>query len=199
MLIWINGAFGAGKTTTAFELHRRLPDSYIYDPENLGYFLQKNTPPACGRPDFQQIPLWREGNFQTLAWICSQYSGTVIVPMTLTDSGYEAEILGRLERAGVEVRRFALWASRETLLRRLKKRSLGRLGKERFAVEAIDRCLDFFRRAEGWTLLPTDRIPADAAAERLAELAGLRLTPDRRSGVRKRLDRLAVTARHIRL
>ncbi len=27
MIIRINGAFGAGKTTAAFELHRRLPDS----------------------------------------------------------------------------------------------------------------------------------------------------------------------------
>lgn len=27
MIIWINGAFGAGTTTLAEELHRRLPDA----------------------------------------------------------------------------------------------------------------------------------------------------------------------------
>ena len=36
MVIWLNGAFGAGKTQTAYELHRRLPDSFVYDPENAG-------------------------------------------------------------------------------------------------------------------------------------------------------------------
>ena len=45
MILWINGAFGSGKTTTAYELHRRLkPLSYVYDPENVGYFLRKNEP-----------------------------------------------------------------------------------------------------------------------------------------------------------
>jgi Ni2+-binding GTPase involved in maturation of urease and hydrogenase len=27
MIIWMNGAFGSGKTSAAFELNRRLPDS----------------------------------------------------------------------------------------------------------------------------------------------------------------------------
>lgn len=30
MIIWLNGAFGSGKTQTAYELHRRLRNSYIY-------------------------------------------------------------------------------------------------------------------------------------------------------------------------
>ena len=33
VIIWINGGFGAGKTTLAQELHRRLPDTVVYDPE----------------------------------------------------------------------------------------------------------------------------------------------------------------------
>jgi uridine kinase len=31
VIIWINGGFGAGKTTLAEELHRRLPDAVVYD------------------------------------------------------------------------------------------------------------------------------------------------------------------------
>src|SRR4029077_9391967 len=30
VIIWINGAFGAGKTALAEELHRRLPDAVLY-------------------------------------------------------------------------------------------------------------------------------------------------------------------------
>ncbi|CAI6224437.1 hypothetical protein NRS6186_01805 [Bacillus subtilis] len=40
MIIWINGAFGSGKTQTAFELHRRLNPSYVYDPEKMGFALR---------------------------------------------------------------------------------------------------------------------------------------------------------------
>lgn len=60
MIIWLNGAFGAGKTQTAYELRRRLPGSYVYDPENAGFFIRDNLPPAwsgtisrtspCGAP-----------------------------------------------------------------------------------------------------------------------------------------------------
>lgn len=32
-MIWINGAFGAGKSTLAQELKTRLPDALDYDPE----------------------------------------------------------------------------------------------------------------------------------------------------------------------
>jgi hypothetical protein len=33
MLIWINGAFGSGKTLIAHELQRRLQDALVTDPE----------------------------------------------------------------------------------------------------------------------------------------------------------------------
>jgi len=44
MIIWINGTFGAGKTTTACELHKRKPNSTVYDPERFGYVLMANIP-----------------------------------------------------------------------------------------------------------------------------------------------------------
>ncbi len=43
-IIWLNGAFGAGKTQTAYELHRRLENSFVYDPENIGFFFNQNLP-----------------------------------------------------------------------------------------------------------------------------------------------------------
>jgi hypothetical protein len=36
VIIWINGAFGAGKTALAEELRRRLPDAVLYNPEDVG-------------------------------------------------------------------------------------------------------------------------------------------------------------------
>src|SRR5580704_12366547 len=57
VIIWINGAFGAGKTTLAGELHRRLPDAVVYNPEDVGLMLWKWIPPGG---DFQHLPSWRE-------------------------------------------------------------------------------------------------------------------------------------------
>jgi hypothetical protein len=53
MIIWINGAFGGGKTTLAEELHRRLPDALPFDPEYVGYILRRWAPPAddAGEPE----------------------------------------------------------------------------------------------------------------------------------------------------
>ena len=57
MIIWINGAFGAGKTALAEELHRRLPDAVLYNPEDVGLMLWKQMRP---NGDFQHLPSWRE-------------------------------------------------------------------------------------------------------------------------------------------
>ena len=53
MILWLNGSFGAGKTTVAHELQRRLPDAFVYDPENVGYFLRKNARRCAGRRIFR--------------------------------------------------------------------------------------------------------------------------------------------------
>ncbi|MEW2546658.1 hypothetical protein AB0910_12900 [Streptomyces sp. NPDC047002] len=42
MIIWVNGPFGGGKTTTARLLHRQLPTSLITDPEEIGFVLRKS-------------------------------------------------------------------------------------------------------------------------------------------------------------
>ena len=39
MIIWVNGAFGVGKTQTSNELHRRIQNSFFFDAETAGYFI----------------------------------------------------------------------------------------------------------------------------------------------------------------
>lgn len=77
-IIWLNGAFGSGKTQTAGELYRRLPGSFVFDPEEFGFWLRKNEPPALRMPDFQNVPLWREVNYKLLARIAEGFGGAVI-------------------------------------------------------------------------------------------------------------------------
>ena len=59
-LVWINGPCGVGKTATAFELHRRLPDSVVCDPEHVGFGMCRMLPASLQRHLwFQDIPAWR--------------------------------------------------------------------------------------------------------------------------------------------
>ena len=39
MIIMVNGAFGAGKTSVANELLRRLDGAMLFDPEEVGFML----------------------------------------------------------------------------------------------------------------------------------------------------------------
>jgi hypothetical protein len=93
VIIWINGGFGAGKTTLAQELHRRLPDAVVYDPEDVGLMLWKWLPPGG---DFQHLPSWRELVVATALSLRRHHAQTLIVPMSLIRDAYRAEILGGL-------------------------------------------------------------------------------------------------------
>lgn len=198
MIVWLNGAFGAGKTTAAFELHRRLPGSFVYDPEEVGFFLRKNLPEACHTADFQDMPLWRRFNYQLLKELHARYDGPVIVPMTLVDPAYFEDIVGRLKDEGVPVVHIILYASRETILKRLRKRSLGRLGGESFAVEAIGRCMEFFERPGVGIKIVTDGVSVDRVVEQIAAVCALRLPPEKRGWLARHVDRLRTAVGHIR-
>jgi MoxR-like ATPase len=41
MIIWVNGPFGAGKTTLVEELSKRLGTAVTVDPELLGFVLKR--------------------------------------------------------------------------------------------------------------------------------------------------------------
>lgn len=100
MIIWLNGGFGAGKTTLAEELHRRLPEAVVYDPEQVGVMLWKFMRP---NGDFQDLASWRELVVATALSLRRHHADTLIVPMTLIRDAYRAEILGGLAAAGEEV------------------------------------------------------------------------------------------------
>ncbi len=122
MIIWINGTFGCGKTSVSNELHRRLENSYVYDPEEIGFFIRDNLPSGLKKEDFQDFRLWREFNYNMLSYITSNFNGTIIVPMTIINKQYFGEIVDKLKSDGLVIRHFTLLASKSTLLERLKRR-----------------------------------------------------------------------------
>jgi hypothetical protein len=204
VLLWINGAFGAGKTQTAFELHRRLPGSHVADPELIGFAIQKMLP-ADARGDFQDRPQWRSAVVATLVdAVVANGTDPVIVPMTLVDSTYFDEVMAGLTGAGVDVRHFALQASADTLRRRLRTRSAYWLGRvvgrpETWAMNQIPRCVPALTTERFAAHVPTDERSVDEVVEDVADRAGLSLERPRLPAARHQLRRIAVGVRHIRV
>lgn len=195
VIIWVNGAFGSGKSQTTHELHRRIPGSFLYDPENAGYFIRKNVPSSTALDDFQDYPMWRESNYGMLNYINGKFDGVILVPMTLVNPVYFDEIVGRLRRDNRTVHHFALCASKETLLRRLKSRGEG---ANSWAARQIDRCREGLSHEVFRHHLDTDALTIGEVSEQVAALAGIRLLPDNRSAIRKKADRLLTQLKQIR-
>jgi adenylylsulfate kinase-like enzyme len=59
VIIWLNGTFGAGKTTTARHLASRLANARHFDPELVGDLLMSALSDHEFK-DFQDLPPWRE-------------------------------------------------------------------------------------------------------------------------------------------
>ncbi|CAL9606586.1 NUDIX hydrolase [Streptomyces sp. enrichment culture] len=118
MIVWINGAFGAGKTTTARELIELIPNSTLFDPEIVGGSLSHLLPPKhlAEVGDYQDLPIWRRLVIDTAAAMLAELGGTLVIPMTLLRQDYRDEIFGGLAARRIAVRHVLL-APAETILR----------------------------------------------------------------------------------
>ncbi|MEK3763677.1 AAA family ATPase [Solibacillus sp. FSL K6-4121] len=189
MIIWLNGAFGAGKTQTAYELKHRIPNSIIYDPEQIGFYINKNMPKHLTTGDFQDHEIWREFNFKMIKYISNQFNGTIIIPMTITNPQYYEEIIERLKMEGVEVHHFVLCATKETLKQRLKSRFEK---KNSWPEQQIDRCMEGFKHPIFDGLIDTNSLALEQVAELIAKKLNIRLLNERRSSFKKRVDRFVM-------
>lgn len=118
MIVWVNGAFGAGKTGAACALLDLIPNSTLYDPGLTGAALRHLLPQKrlAEVTDFQDLPIWRRLVVDTAAALLAEVPGTLVVPMTLLRQEYRDEIFGGLASRRIPVHHVLL-ASEETILR----------------------------------------------------------------------------------
>lgn len=128
MIIWLNGAFGAGKTTTARELTHQLAKSRIFDSEQVGFMLRH----VLSEPveDFQDWPPWRSLVTHTAIEVLRYVEGTLVIPQTLLVQSYAQEIFQAFADAGITVRHYLLHVRQDELARRIEhdrveRRALG--------------------------------------------------------------------------
>lgn len=197
MIVWINGAFGGGKTHTAYELVRRTASTVLVDPELAGFGLQRTLPGPL-RSDFQDIAAWRTGVIEILDRVerSGDYEASV-VPMTLVEPAYLEEIHGGLRALGHDVRHVALITSPEMLRRRLRGRLEGLRGQETWAMRQIARCVRALSEMDAYKV-DNDHAGLDTVVEEVAAHVGLPLTRPALSAWRAQLRRLRVGVAVIR-
>jgi hypothetical protein len=122
MVILIDGAFGIGKTTVARLLAQRIPGSVIFDPERVGFVLQRFRK-ISGRPvaDFQDLRSWRRLSILGIR-TAAALRPHVIVPMAFSNLSYLQEIRGGIARFEPRVRHFCLVAPLPVVQERLRRR-----------------------------------------------------------------------------
>lgn len=119
MIVWLNGTFGCGKTTTAGELHSLIPSSRLFDPETVGYMLRPNL---ADRPvsDFQHWPPWRPLVVATATELARFTGHHLIAPQTILARAYMEEIFAGLREGGLPVFHVVLDADEDILRQRIQ-------------------------------------------------------------------------------
>lgn len=166
MIVWINGAYGAGKSTVAQLLDARLEESYIFDPEEVGNCVRERKPASLWKDDFQDYPSWRQATYLLLKELYEMYEGMVLVPMTVLNRSYLEETVGRLEGEGIPVLHFILLADKEQLVSRIKKRGED---EDCWCMRQIDRCVGILgKEIRGIPLDTNGREPEAVAQEMIS-------------------------------
>jgi gluconate kinase len=120
VIIWLNGTFGVGKTTTSKELAAALPHARIFDSETVGYLLRPVLRSVVPVRDFQDWKPWRHLVVETAAQILDYVGGTLVIPQSVLVEEYWDELRSGLQKAGVPVHHFALHADHDTLVQRIE-------------------------------------------------------------------------------
>ncbi|MEV6006756.1 NUDIX domain-containing protein [Streptomyces sp. NPDC051976] len=174
MIIWLNGAFGAGKTLAAREMLDLIPESTLYDPEVVGGCLRQLLPEKSLQEvtDYQELAVWRRLVVETAAALLHEVGGVLIAPMALLRQEYRDEIFGGLASRGIDVRHVLLDPGETILRERIAARDDHPGGPEATAQArawALDRIADY-ADALPWLLADAYRLPTEGLTPRQTAL-----------------------------
>jgi hypothetical protein len=162
VILFLNGAFGIGKTTVARGLVRRLPGAVLFDPEWIGIALQRFR----RVDDFQDLPSWRRLTILGLR-LMRMFRRNVIVPMAFSNEDYLREIRDGVSRFEPHVLHVCLVAPFDVVHARLKKR-----GAEEWAVRRARECCLVHGEPRFAVQVDAERDPAEVVEDLLLRLPG---------------------------
>lgn len=158
MIVLINGAFGAGKTSAAYMLQPMLENSIIFDPEEIGYMLRKIVPEHIKHEDertddFQDMELWKVLTVKAAHEMKKKYNKDLIIPMTIYKTNNFEYIMNGLRAIDSELYHFCLTASESTIYQRLQKRGDEPNG---WTYQQISKCTEALKHPRFEQFIHTD-------------------------------------------
>jgi shikimate kinase len=175
VIIWLNGTFGAGKTTTGRRLAGRLANARPFDPEQVGYLLMRTLEDHEFR-DFQDLAPWRElvpVFTESIARFTGQH---LIAVQTVLREDYWRELTEGFGKTRLDVFHVLLHVDSDVLAERIKADQV-ESGAYQWRLDHIGD----YERARPWMesaadfVIDTTRLPAAEVAERIAVQAARRM------------------------
>lgn len=152
MIIWINGTFGVGKTTTSQALVAEQDKLRLFDPEEVGFMLTRNLADQDIN-DFQDLPAWRE-LVPVVARRLQEHTGQDLVAVqSVLDRGYWTEMQQAFQDLNEPLLHVVLDADAQTLE--------NRINNDDFEVDAKQWRLDHIEKylnARDWMLRQADLV-----------------------------------------
>ena len=167
MIVWLNGAFGMGKTSTANAIAERSASRLrIFDPEWVGFMLRANLE-DLPFDDFQDLPPWRSLVPRVAFEITSLTNDDLLAVQTVLVESYWTEIRSGFERLGTDVVHVVLDCDEDALRARIAD-DVVEAGAAEWRLNHVDR----FLSARSWMITEADIVVdvSDCAAASAAKL-----------------------------
>jgi AAA domain len=175
VIIWLNGTFGAGKTTTARYLAGRLANARPFDPEEVGYLLRASLDDH-EFSDFQDLPPWRE-LVPVVTENIARFTGQhLIAVQSVLREDYWHELTEGFRRTRLDIFHVLLHVDSGVLVERIKADEVAACACQWRLdhVEAYEKARPWMESAAD-LVIDTTKVPAAEAAERIAVAAEQRL------------------------
>jgi shikimate kinase len=175
VIIWLNGTFGAGKTTTARQLAGRLANARHFDPELVGYLLRTALDDHEFK-DFQDLPPWRELVPVVTEKIAGFTGQHLIAVQTVLREDYWRELTQGFQQTPLDIFHVLLHVDSDVLTERIKA--------DEVDVRACQWRLDHisaYEKSRPWMesaadlVIDTTNLPVADVAERIAAEAEKRI------------------------
>jgi adenylylsulfate kinase-like enzyme len=152
VILWINGAFGVGKTTTAQAIRERAPAWRLFDPENVGLLLATSLS-GIDFNDFQDLSPWRS-LVPLIASELSEFTGEdLLIVQTVLVQDYWEEMQASFAERGQRVVHILLDAPAMVLEARIRADQIER-SAEKWRLDHVET----YESAKTWLLLTADLV-----------------------------------------